>query len=98
MLGDDGTTATVELQPGEAVNSIRVRAYWGIGRTLSLEMETSGDNSSVRLGTSDERGDMRLSPQMAGVSLAYLSGWEGQEDSGGDYKNWVTVFHWVRRD
>ena len=88
----------VELQPGEAVTSIRVRGTWDSGITWSLEMETSGGNSSGRLGDSGERGDLRLSPQMAGVSLAYLSGWEGQKDSGGDYKNWVTVFHWVRRD
>ena len=88
----------MELQPGEAVNSIRVMGYWDGGWTYSLEMETTGGNSSGRLGNSDERGDLRLSPQMAGVCLAYLSGWEGQKDSEGDYSNWVTVFHWVRRD
>ena len=92
------TTATVELQPGEAVNSIRVRGSWDYGITWSLEMETSGGNSSGRLGGRREEGDLRLSPQMAGVSLAYLSGWEGQKDIYGVCPDWVTVFHWVRRD
>ena len=88
----------MELQPGEAVNSIRVTGSWVDGRTWSLEMETTGGKKSGSLGRSDELGGLRLSPQMAGVSLAYLSGWEGQKASDGDYRNWVTVFHWVRRD